>query len=72
MLLHDAAYLYLTVLNYTLAQGNGPPDGKTLYKLAADQSFVGVCVSENILNYTGFVVCSTLLHHDWIKYVMIS
>ncbi|KAI0237466.1 hypothetical protein LSAT2_012004 [Lamellibrachia satsuma] len=42
LILHDATYLYLSVLNESLAQGKGHPDGKTFRKLATKQSFEGV------------------------------
>ena len=39
---HDTTYLYLTILNESLAQGKGPPDGRTFMKLAIAQSFNGM------------------------------
>ncbi|KAI0235251.1 hypothetical protein LSAT2_014230 [Lamellibrachia satsuma] len=42
LILHDATYLYLSVLNESLAQGKKHPDGKTFRKLATKQSFEGL------------------------------
>ena len=41
LLLYDSAYLYLSILNDTLARGLGHPDGRTFQKLAASKSFEG-------------------------------
>ena len=42
LILHDSAYLYLSVLNETLARGEAHPDGRTFRQLAMNQSFDGL------------------------------
>ena len=42
MILHDATYLYLSVLNQSLAQGRGHPTGKTFRRLAISHAFDGL------------------------------
>ena len=42
MFLYDATYTYLTILNDSIAQGKGLPDGRTVLELSRNQSFEGM------------------------------
>ena len=39
--LHDATYAYLSILNDSMMQGKGHPDGRTVQRLVRNQSFEG-------------------------------
>ena len=42
LVLHDATYLYLSILNQTLSQGKDHPNGTEFLQLATTQSFEGL------------------------------
>ena len=56
LVLYDATYAYLSVLNDSLGQGKGHPDGRTFQTLAQNRSFEGPRIHKYI--YMSVCVCA--------------